>query len=67
LNKVHRKKKDKSETPSYGIIDSQSVKTVIDSEDIGFDGGKKVKGRKRHIVKNMVRIAMLRITARKYV
>jgi len=26
------------------------VKTVTDSEDIGFDGGKKVKGRKRHIV-----------------
>jgi putative transposase len=50
LNRVHRKKKDKKETPSYGIIDSQSVKTVIDSEDIGFDGGKKVKGRKRHIV-----------------
>lgn len=37
-------------TPSYGIVDSQSVKTVAASEEIGIDGGKKVKGRKRHIV-----------------
>jgi Transposase and inactivated derivatives len=43
-------KKDKNELPSYGIIDSQSVKTVYDSEARGFDGGKKIKGRKRHIV-----------------
>ncbi|MBA3756874.1 MAG: transposase [Nitrosomonas sp.] len=33
-----------------GIIDSQSVKTVSYSEFRGFDGGKKIKGRKRHIV-----------------
>ena len=50
LNKIHRVKKDKNDTPSYGIIDSQSVKTVTSSEDMGFDGGKKIKGRKRHIV-----------------
>lgn len=50
LNKIHRQKEGKNENPSYGIIDSQSVKTVTNSEDTGFDGGKKVKGRKRHIV-----------------
>ena len=32
------------------MIDSQSVKTIYASEERGFDGGKKVKGRKRHIV-----------------
>jgi putative transposase len=36
--------------PSYGIIDSQSVKTIYASEERGIDGGKKVKGRKRHII-----------------
>ena len=28
-------------TPTYGIIDSQSVKTTSDNDDRGFDGGKK--------------------------
>lgn len=35
--------------PTYGIIDSQSVKTTGPSTGRGIDGGKK-KGRKRHIV-----------------
>jgi len=39
-----------SPKPSYGIIDAQSVKTQCASEERGIDGGKKVKGRKRHIV-----------------
>jgi putative transposase len=33
-----------------GIIDSQSVKTCYGGEEVGFDAGKNVKGRKRHIV-----------------
>ena len=36
--------------PTYGIIDSQSAKTVLASEERGIDGDKKIKGRKRHIV-----------------
>jgi len=32
------------------LIDSQSVKTIYASEERGYDGGKKVKGRKRHII-----------------
>lgn len=32
------------------IIDSQSVKTCYAGEDIGYDAGKKIKGRKRHII-----------------
>lgn len=41
----------REESPSYAIIDSQSVKTGPDAREmVGFDAGKKVKGRKRHIL-----------------
>jgi putative transposase len=45
-----RQKAGRKARPSYGIIDAQSVKTQYASEERGIDGGKKVKGRKRHIV-----------------
>lgn len=46
-----RLKKGKNIQPSAGIIDSQSAKASnMCGDKIGYDGGKKIKGRKRHIV-----------------
>ena len=40
----------KQTNPSAAIIDSQSVKTDEQAASRGYDAGKKVKGRKRHIL-----------------
>jgi transposase len=51
LVKLRRRRSGRAEHPSVVIIDSQSVKcSEVGVEQTGFDGGKKVKGRKRHLI-----------------
>jgi putative transposase len=50
LRPLARAKAGRAPTPSAAALDSQSVKSALGGKARGTDGGKKVKGRKRHIL-----------------
>jgi putative transposase len=54
LCKLERQKRGRKPQPTGAVMDTQSVKTTALAQERGFDGHKRVKGHKRHILTDTI-------------
>jgi putative transposase len=59
LRRLVRQAVGKQPDPSLGIMDSQTVKATEAGGQRGFDGGKKINGRKRHVLVDTLGLLLL--------
>jgi transposase len=58
LRAMWRERQGRGPEPTAAVVDSQSVKTSAQGGPKGFDAGKKVKGRKRHLVVDVLGLVL---------
>ncbi len=54
-----REKEGREASSSAGVIDSQSIKTMESGGVCCYDAGKKINGRKRHIITDTIGLGLL--------
>jgi putative transposase len=59
LRQMVRERADRDPEPSLAIVDSQSVQTTAVGGDVGFDAHKQTKGRKRHILVDILGLLLV--------
>ena len=64
LRQMVRERAGRDKEPSLAIVDSQSVKTTEVGGDVGFNSHKQIKGRKRHILVDVLGLILVVVVTR---